>query len=81
MKIAFVLPYRGSSGGVRTTKIIANGLLARNHEVRIFFRRESLRRGVRFILDKLQGAPDWLGEFRGEVRAFRDVGDNEYDVP
>ena len=77
MNIVFVLPGRGSSGGVRATSIFAADLHLRGHKVRILYRADernirSLAKGVRNRLI-YAGAPDWLYRFNGRIDSFRDI--------
>lgn len=82
MKIAFILPGRGSSGGIRNTITAANHLINRGHTVRIFYGRQSLtpRYMLRNMLNRLlynrQG--DWLVNFRGPAIKYSDILDIEF---
>ena len=79
MEIAFVLPGRGCSGGVRCTVIAANELIARGHEVRIMYRKAAPgpRALIRHATKKLfyNGRHDWLETFGGQISGFRDVSE------
>jgi len=80
MKIVFVLPGRSrSSGGVRVTSIVANGLLARGHHVRILYRRpeQTFRSRCVSLRNKIwySRAPDWLGAFRGQTGSFAQLAE------
>ena len=74
MKIAFVLPGPGTSGGVRAIERVASGLLARGHRVRILCYKPpgTLRDVARDAYMRLRhGRPqDWLAGFRGPVETF-----------
>jgi glycosyltransferase involved in cell wall biosynthesis len=78
MKIAFVLPGEGRSGGVRCTVLAANGLLDRGHSVRIVYQRERLAsvdwlRSRWLALRYPAGGASWLRSFRGAYESFRDI--------
>lgn len=77
MKIAFILPGGGVSGGVRCTVKAANGLLQRGHEVQLLVNKKNpsiqsqLRNlwiGLRYPLGN-----DWLDMFEGAVERFDDI--------
>ena len=78
MKIAFVLPGDGVSGGVRCTVVAANGLADREHTVRIVYQRARLGSvdwfrsrwtGLRYPA----GSRSWLASFNGPSESFRDI--------
>ncbi len=78
MKIAFVLPGEGRSGGVRCTVAAANGLIERGHTVRILYQRP--RTGsVNWLRDEWialrypVGGASWLASFQGRALPFRDL--------
>jgi glycosyltransferase involved in cell wall biosynthesis len=78
MKIAFVLPGGGRSGGVRCTVIAANGLIDRGHTVRIVYQRErpgsvEWLRSRWMSLRYPAGGTSWLRSFRGASESFRDI--------
>ena len=73
LKIAFMLPGRGNSGGVRVMSTIAAGLLDRGHAVRILYQRPSLANWCRLLRSKVLGAQDWLSQFPGEIARFGDI--------
>ncbi len=73
MKIVFVLPGRGASGGLRMTSIVAKGLLDRGHHVRVLYQRPSLANWCRLLRSKVLGAQDWLSQFPGEIARFGDI--------
>ena len=77
MKIAFIMPGRTSSGGVRCISIIGQRLLDRGHEVRILCRKpeRSFRDWCRSLQGKLlyRTAPDWIRQFHGPVEDFDDL--------
>ncbi len=85
MKIAFILPGGGRSGGVRSTVRAANGLLKKGHDVRLFVHSHvSLKSHLRNLWLRFQYArgSDWLDLFKGDIIRFRDVvecdfGENE----
>ena len=82
MKLAFLLPGGGRSGGVRCTVIAANRLLARGHEVRILYRRTGFHyRGLfsRVTTRVLHGKPNnWLDDFHGSALAYGDIREVEF---
>ncbi len=77
MKIAFILPGRDSSGGVRCVSLIAQRLLDRGHSVRLLYRKpeRDLRDWARLIQGRLfhPAAPDWIRQFRGPIQSFVDL--------
>lgn len=83
MKIAFILPGRGRSGGVRSTVIVANQLLARGHKARILYRKTPIgpKMLVRQTAKKLlySGRYDWLEAFGGQISGYRDISKCEFD--
>jgi len=87
MKISFILPGNGISGGVRVTATAANLLLARGHEVRILYRKSPLTAGkiYRSMLLFLRNNHGWLKGFGGRVDSFKEItsctfGENEIIV-
>lgn len=73
-KLSFVLPAGGRSGGVRVTVDLANELLKRGHQVRLIYRRPSLRslsglrkRTVEAFRRLWYRHTDWLPSFSGET--------------
>ena len=77
MKITFILPGGGRSGGVKCTVKVANGLLQRGHKVRLL-----VNRGGRNARDQLRNlwlkarytcSNDWLHLFKGSVERFSDI--------
>lgn len=83
MKIVFILPVRGRSGGIRATVVAANHLIDRGHTVRILYRRSpmTVRKMYRFIWYKLRynATHDWLEKFRGRIDAFRNITECGFD--
>jgi glycosyltransferase involved in cell wall biosynthesis len=83
MKIAFILPGRGSSGGVRCISLVAKGLRGRGHLVRLLYRkpRRDLRDWVRVIQGNIfyRSAPDWIRQFDGPVHTFDDLCQFQFD--
>jgi glycosyltransferase involved in cell wall biosynthesis len=77
MKIAFILPGRGSSGGVRCVSLVAKGLRNRGHLVRLLCRKSerTFRDWARTIQGRLlySAAPDWIQQFDGPVDDFEDL--------
>lgn len=82
MKIAFILPGGGRSGGIRNTVVVANHLLARGHEVRIFYHKNyiTLRLMLRSMRNKVMysGRYNWLEMFEGSMASFRDITTCEF---
>jgi glycosyltransferase involved in cell wall biosynthesis len=83
MKIAFILPGRGSSGGVRCISLVGKYLRDRHHLVRLFYRKpqRDLRDWARVIQGTMfyRSAPDWIRQFDGPVHAFEDLCQFEFD--
>lgn len=81
MKIAFILPGGGRSGGVRCTVAAANLLAKRGHNVRLMYKkgkfRERIVSGINAVF--FAGESDWLRHFTGEALAFNDVADIEFE--
>ena len=77
MKIVFILPGRGASGGVRVTAIAANHLINRGHDVRILYRNQpiNVRNVYRLMETKLiyRKSPDWIKGFNGKIDNFRKI--------
>jgi glycosyltransferase involved in cell wall biosynthesis len=77
MKIAFVLPGRGRSGGNKVTVIAANGLIERGRQVRLLVHQSKAfsRSKLRNVWLKIHypGANDWLPLFNGRIEPFRDL--------
>ena len=77
MKIAFILPGRGSSGGVRCISLVAKGLRDRGHLVRLLYRKPD--RTIRYWGSLIRGiisrrsAPDWIRQFDGPAEGFKDL--------
>jgi glycosyltransferase involved in cell wall biosynthesis len=83
MKIAFILPGNGSSGGVRCVSLVATKLRDRGHLVRLLYRKpnRTLRDWARVIQRKIvyHAAPEWIQQFNGPVRAFEDLSQFHFD--
>ncbi len=77
MRIAFVLPGSGISGGVRSTQRYASGLLERGHDVSILYRQTppNLRDLARttWLSLRYRHTCDWLRRFAGPRRGFRQL--------
>lgn len=81
MKIVFVLPGRGRSGGVRVTVEMANLLLSVGHDVRIAWRRPrvtskaELKLALNEIARRIRGFrdTDWLKCFEGKSEPYSDL--------
>jgi glycosyltransferase involved in cell wall biosynthesis len=77
MKIAFILPGNGRSGGIKCTVKVANGLLRRGHDVRILVRKipkdpRSLLRKL-WLMTRYKNGSDWLDLFKGTVHKFDNI--------
>jgi glycosyltransferase involved in cell wall biosynthesis len=79
VRLTYVLPGGGVSGGIRVTVQSANMMLARGHEVRILHqaRPATLRAFAGSLYRRwvLRGRSDWLPLFRGRCESFRDIRD------
>ncbi len=77
MKLAFILPGKGHSGGIRCTVTTANKLLERGHEVRILYKKNpiTVRTFVRRVRNELlySGRYDWIEMFRGKTSSYNDI--------
>jgi len=77
MKITFILPGGGRSGGVKCTVKVANGLLRKGHEVRLLVNKggRSLRTQLRniWLSTRHTGGNDWLNLFKGPLEKFSDI--------
>lgn len=77
MRIAFVLPGSGISGGVRTTQRFATALEERGHEVTIAYRMLPRNVRVRFrewhLRVRYPKTVDWLRRFTGVKRPYHDI--------
>lgn len=86
MKISFVLPHRGRSGGIRSTVCSANGLIDKGHEVRLLVYEEKFStkklkpiiRNAWFRLRYPEGI-DWLDQFKGQIVSFKDIQQCTFD--
>jgi len=69
LKISFLIPNSGIGGGVRSTAVMANILLQRGHQVRIFYRHNRLgvKRKLGNLYRRYRFGPnhDWMHCFRG----------------
>jgi len=83
MRIAFVLPGRGNSGGVRCTSIVSEMLRKRGHTVRIFYQRPdfSISDRLKSLRNRLlySRSPNWLDEFHGPIEPFLNLTDIRFD--
>src|SRR5712692_4647927 len=73
MRLVFVLPGRANAGGVRSSSMVAKGLLDRGHDVRILYQAPGLEGRCREIFAGLLGAQDWVAEFPGKVESFKEL--------
>ena len=77
MKLTFVLPGGGRSGGVKCTVNSANGLLQRGHSVRLLVNKDnaSMRSRLRslWLGSRYATGNDWLDLFEGTVERFNDI--------
>jgi glycosyltransferase involved in cell wall biosynthesis len=83
MKISFVLPGRGRSGGVRVTARMGAELLRSGHDVRLLWRRshDSLSDRIKAALAgwRTGGNTDWLSEFKGVLQPYRSLSDVAFE--
>jgi len=82
MKISFILPGGGVSGGVRVTVVQANHLLNRGHKVRILVRKGPI--GPRVIYRNLRdslihSAHSWLKDFKGHLEGFKEIDECKFE--
>ena len=87
MKISFILPGGGRSGGIRVTVAMANILLHRGHRVRVLTwngsdgRARRLLRNAKARLTRLiYGSTDWLEEFDGPLVRFDRLTEVDFDA-
>lgn len=77
MKISFVLPGGGRSGGVRSTVRVANGLIRKGHHVRLLVNKyiASMRPQLRILWLRVCyfNCNDWLDLFEGNVEKFNNI--------
>lgn len=86
MKISFILPGRGRSGGIRVTVEMANILLSRGHDIRILTwngsagaMARSLKTAKSKITDLLYENTDWLNEYKGHDERFDRLQDVSFE--
>ncbi len=85
MKIAFVLPGPGRSGGIRCTVMAGNGLIERGHTVRILYQRERMGsadwlRNLWMDLRYPAGGKCFLPSFHGDVESFGDIRNCRFEA-
>lgn len=75
MKIVFVLPGEGKSGGVRSTSVMAKMLRRYGHEVRILYQKPGFFDWCRSIRNRIvySSAPSFLRQFDGKKDGFQDI--------
>lgn len=77
MKITFVLPGSGRSGGIKVAVQAANGLLKRNHEVRLLVKtgNATVKTGMRRLWLKMcyPQSSSWFPLFKGRLENFNDL--------
>lgn len=76
MKISFILPGAGISGGTRVTVVQANHLLSRGHKVRILVRKMpvSLKEIFRQLRNTvIYSVHSWLEDFKGRPEYFKKI--------
>lgn len=82
LRITFLLPGRGTSGGVRSTVRMGNGLLSRGHDVRILYRKGSsgCYERIRELYLKLRYgfSTDWLSMFRGDYSCYNELRPDDF---
>ncbi|SRR6266567_7541031 len=82
MRIVFVLPGRGASGGVRVTCAMATRLRDRGHDIRILCHQDqSIMNRCKSVRDRIfySGAADWLDLFAGRVDNFCDLTECRFE--
>jgi glycosyltransferase involved in cell wall biosynthesis len=82
MKISFILPGAGISGGTRVTVVAANLLLKRGHRVRILVRKGTIcpRAIYRYLRDNvIHSAHSWLKDFNGYLEGFKEINECKFD--
>ena len=82
MKISFILPGAGISGGTRVTAVQANQLFNRGHRVRILVRKDNLglRAIYRHLRDNvLHSAHSWLKDFNGQLEGFKEIDQCKFE--
>ena len=84
MRLTFLLPGRGFSGGIRCSVRMATELLQRGHDVQILWwaGTSALRRLPRAIYQKyvVKSPPDWLARFEGKSAPFKRLSDKVVDA-
>lgn len=77
MKVTFVLPGGGRSGGVKCTVKAANGLLQKGHSVRLLVNKNnpSIRSQLRnlWLRSRYPHGNDWLDMLEGAVERFNNI--------
>ncbi|MHC4551326.1 MAG: glycosyltransferase family 4 protein [Planctomycetota bacterium] len=86
MKISFILPGRGRSGGIRVTVEMANILLNRGHDIRILTWNGSdglmarlMKTAKSKITDVLYESTDWMNEYKGQDERFDRLQDVSFE--
>jgi glycosyltransferase involved in cell wall biosynthesis len=82
MKISFILPGAGISGGTRVTVVQANYLIKRGHKVRILFRKGTIspRAIYRHLRDNvIHSAYSWLKDFKGHLESFKEIDEFKFE--
>ncbi len=77
MRISFVMPGMGRSGGIKCTVRAADGLVRRGHQVRLlaYSSRLSLRSWARnlYLRARFPEGYDWVESFGGKAQRFTDI--------
>ena len=77
MKISFILPGSGRSGGIKSTVKVANGLLQKGHRVRILVNKGGISPRARlrklYLKARYTYGNDWLDLFKGSLERFTDI--------
>lgn len=77
MKVTFVLPGGGRSGGIKCTVKSANGLLQKDHSVRLLVNNNNptIRSQLRnlWLRSRYPHGNDWLDMFEGAVERFNNI--------
>lgn len=78
MKVTFVLPGRGRSGGIRSTVKAANGLVDKGHDVRLLVSTANsgsirIKTASLWLKYKYPHGADWVDMFKSKVESFKDI--------
>jgi glycosyltransferase involved in cell wall biosynthesis len=82
MKMSFILPGAGISGGTRVTVVQGNHLVKRGHRVRILVRKGRIgpRTIYRYLRDNVINPPhSWLKDFNGHLEGFKEIDQCKFE--